>query len=104
MNCIGNKGCLSLADNTPDSLKALILRNNRVQDSACQALSSLVKNSPSLTNLNLELNFISDGCVDLIKAAVANKNIRYLDLSGNVLTDHPEQVALLSNTLCSRRD
>ena len=102
MNCIGNKGCIAIANSTPDSLTSLVLRNNRVQESACPALVTLIKNSCSLSLLNLELNFISDGS-QLIKAAINNKNLTHLDLSGNAISDQVDQMSKLSEILRERQ-
>ena len=57
---------------------------NRMSSHGCKALAELLKENEIITHLNMSMSGISvEGCVFLSTALAMNKNLAFLDLSGN---------------------
>ncbi|KAL3761205.1 hypothetical protein ACHAWU_000300 [Discostella pseudostelligera] len=88
------------------NLLDLCLRGNFIGLYECAALCNLLKNSScKIECLDLGSNELTDECVDmLIIALIANRTVRYLDLTGQELVTTPAWCAFadfLSNCECS---
>ena len=88
-NNIGPDGALSLAFSLTrnDTLRRLILRQNLILDTGCEALANaLTSSNTSLVELNLAANGMTDVAAQALGTMLAsNTTLCRLDISANVL-------------------
>ena len=79
--------------------RSLTLDNNSLSDVVVSALAEIAANHSSLSSLSLRCNNISDcGVASLLKAAKQNRNLIFVDLSGNTKCS-PSSLNELANAI-----